>query len=103
MLLRELFLYFSDSNSDLGLFHRCCVHVVLALWWVQLLVIVFDPLSDAQEDPQPVQTVHVSRVRLGHSDEDLFRLGLAQDTGKRLQKHLEVTFMQEHTYIQFPN
>lgn len=85
--------------SDLCLFHGCCVRVVvLALWWVQLFLVVFDPVCDAQEDAQPMQTVHVPRVRLGHSHQDLFGLGLAQDTGKRLQKHLEVTFTEEHTH-----
>lgn len=74
------------------------MHVLLALWLVQLLLVVFDPLSDSQEDSQPVQTVHVSRVRLGHSDEDLFRLGLAQNTGERLQKHLEGTFTKRHIH-----
>lgn len=65
---------------------------VLALWWAQLLLVVFDPVRDAQEDAQQMQTVHVPRVRLGHGDQDLFRLGLAQDTGEGLQKHLEDTF-----------
>ena len=91
-----LFFYFSDLSSDLDLIHRCCVCVVvLALWWVQFFVVVFDPVCDAQEDAQPMQTVHVPWVRLGHGDQGLFRLGLAQDKGERLQKHLEVTFMQE--------
>lgn len=30
---------------------------ILALWWVQLLLIVFDPVCDAHEDAKPMQTV----------------------------------------------
>lgn len=45
-----------------------------------------------------MQTVHVPWVRLGRSDQDLFRLGLAKDKGKGLQKDLKVTFTQEHTH-----
>lgn len=89
----NVFLCSSDLYSDLGPFHRSSVRdAVLVLWWVQLLVVVFDPVRDAQEDAQLMQTVHVPWVRLGDHDQDLFRLGLAQDTGERLQKHLEVTF-----------
>lgn len=65
------------------------MHVAtLALWWVQLFLVVFDPVRDAPEEPQSMQTVHVPQVRLGHSDQDLFRLGLAQGKRERLQKHL---------------
>lgn len=75
------------------------MHVaILALWWVQLFLVVFDPVCDAQEDAQPVQTVHVLRVGLGHSDQDPLRLGLAYDAGERLQKHLKFTFAQEHAH-----
>ena len=89
---------FSDY-SDLGLFHRSCRHVaVLDLWWVQFFLVVSDPGCDAQEDAQSVQTVHVPWVRLGRSDQDVFRLGLAQDKGERLQKDLKVTFTQKHTH-----
>lgn len=80
--------------SDLDLLQVTCVcDAILALQSAELLLVVFDPVSDAQEDAEPMQTVHVARVRLGHSDQDLFRLGLAQDLRERLQKHLEVTFM----------
>lgn len=77
------------------MFHRCRVRVaILARLWVQLFLVVFDPIGDAQEDPQSMQMVRVLVVRLGHSDQHLFGLGLAQDTRERLQKHLQVTFIQ---------
>lgn len=77
------------------MFHRCRVRVaILARLWVQLFLVVFDPVGDAQEDPQSMQMVRVLVVRLGHSDQHLFGLGLAQDTRERLQKHLQVTFIQ---------
>lgn len=66
---------------------------ILALQWVELLLVVSDPVGDAQEDAEPMQTVHVARLGLGHGDQDLFRLGLAQDLRERLQKNLEVTIM----------
>lgn len=66
---------------------------ILGFWWGQLVLVVLDPVCDAQEDAQSMQTVHVLRVRLGDSDQDLFRFGLAQDPGQRLQKYLEVTYM----------
>lgn len=91
---------FTIFFSDLGVFQRCCVRV-LALLWVQFFLIVFDPVRDAQEDPEPMQTVHVARVRLGHGDQDLFRLGLAQHPRKRLQKHLQVTITKEHSLFFF--
>lgn len=57
----------------------------------QFCLIVFDPLCDSQEDAQPMQTIDLLWVRLGHSDQDLFSLSLrlAQDVKKRLQKHLK--------------
>lgn len=67
----------SGFCPDLGPFHRCCVHVVLPLRWIQFFLVVSDPLCDALQDAQLVQTVQVPWVRLGHSNEDLFRLGLA--------------------------
>lgn len=90
----------TDLYSDLGLFHRCCLCVAaLDLLWVQFFLVVFDPVCDAQEDAKPMQTVHVPQVRLSYSDQDLFRLGLAQDQRERLQKHLEVTFTHKNIHI----
>jgi len=85
-------MFFYDLYSHLGRNHgsRVCV-TALALRWVQLFLVVFDPVCDAQEDAEPMQAVQVLRVRLSHGDKDLFRLGLAQDTGERLQEHLEET------------
>lgn len=85
-----------DSYSDLGLIHRCCV-CAICLQLVLLFMVVFDPVCDAQKDAQTMQTVHVLWIRLSHSDQDFFRLGLAQDTGEWLQEHLEVIFMRECT------
>lgn len=75
--------------SDLDLFQRCHVaDAVVALWWIQFPLVVFDPVCDAEQDPQPVQTAQMPGVRLGDGDQDLFRSGLAQHTRERLQKHL---------------
>lgn len=56
------------------------VDAIVVLRWIQFPLVVFDPVSDAEQDPQPVQTAQMPWVRLGDGDQHLFRPGLAQDT-----------------------
>lgn len=79
----------ADFNSHLAMIPMCFrTIIVLELGRGQLFLVVFDPICDSQEDPQSMQTAQMFGVGFSHRDQDLFRLGLTQDTREGLQEHL---------------